>query len=266
MVSKGYIFLLIKLIYRVIGFDVYSSTGVFDLIFIAGIIAMIMGSVAAIRSGYLRRMTAYSSVSQIGYIFMGIGIANSAGAVAAIFHIITHGLTKSLLFIAASSFTGRKEDIRVSDLKGLGHKYPVSAATFTAAALSIIGFPLFAGFIAKMLLANASFDCGWRMYAAIGAIAVSTILNVVYFFKCIINLYAFGGFEEEKKDTEGSTAEETADESVKATACVDNEDRPTKYENALHGICAAVLAIINLYIGLAPGLLSDIITKGLNVF
>lgn len=266
MVSKGYIFLLIKLIYRVIGFDVYSSTGVFDLIFIAGIIAMIMGSVAAIRSGYLRRMTAYSSVSQIGYIFMGIGIANSAGAVAAIFHIITHGLTKSLLFIAASSFTGRKEDIRVSDLKGLGHKYPVSAATFTAAALSIIGFPLFAGFIAKMLLANASFDCGWRMYAAIGAIAVSTILNVVYFFKCIINLYAFEGFEEEKKDTEVSSAEETADESVKAPACVDSEDRPTKYENALHGICAAVLAIINLYIGLAPGLLSDIITKGLNVF
>ena len=112
-----------------------------------------------------------------------------------------------------------------------------------------------------MLLANASFDCGWRMYAAIGAIAVSTILNVVYFFKCIINLYAFGGFEEEKKP-EGEEATEAA-----AGDCgISVSEAPTKCEKTLHGICASILAIINLYIGLAPGLLSDIITKGLNVF
>ena len=261
MVSKGYIFLLIKLIYRVIGFDVFKSTGVFDLIFIAGIIAMIMGSVGSIRSKFLRRMTAYSSVSQIGYIFMGIGIANDAGAVAAVFHIITHGLTKSLLFLAAIPFTDGKEDIRVSDLKGLGHKHPVSAATFTAAALSIVGFPLFAGFIAKMLLANASFTEGYRMYAAIGAIAVSTILNVVYFFRCIINLYAYGGFD-------GKEAEEAevADVADRSKELIKTSFRPTRFENAVFGTSVSVLALINLYIGLAPGLLTDIITKGLNVF
>lgn len=243
MVSKGYIFLLIKLIYRVFGFKVFETTGVFDLIFIAGIAAMIMGSVAAIRSVCLRRMTAYSSVSQIGYIFMGLGLANDAGTVAAVFHIITHGLTKSLLFIAASSFTGEKEDVAISDIKGMGHKHPVSAATFTAAALSIVGFPLFAGFIAKMLLANASFGGGWKMYAAIIAIAVSTILNVVYFFRCIINLYAF----EDKTDT-------------------DPLQMIYKHEKILHGASVVTLALINLYIGLAPGLLTDILTKGLNVF
>ncbi|MCR5521248.1 MAG: sodium:proton antiporter [Lachnospiraceae bacterium] len=253
MVSKGYIFLLIKIIYRVIGFETFRSTGVFDLIFIAGIAAMIMGSVAAIRCGYLRRMTAYSSVSQIGYIFMGIGIANDAGAVAAIFHIITHGLTKSLLFMSASSFTGRKEDIGIKDLRGLGHKHPVSAATFTAAALSIVGFPLFAGFIAKMLLANASFSEGWRMYAAICAIAVSTILNVIYFFRCIINLYAYGGFD----GTEEENIVETAAEP---------EYAPTGYEKTVHGISVVILALINIYIGLAPKLLTTILTKGLNVF
>ena len=261
MVSKGYIFLLIKLIYRVIGFDVFKSTGVFDLIFIAGIIAMIMGSVGSIRSKFLRRMTAYSSVSQIGYIFMGIGIANDAGAVAAVFHIITHGLTKSLLFLAAIPFTDGKEDIRVSDLKGLGHKHPVSAATFTAAALSIVGFPLFAGFIAKMLLANASFTGGYRMYAAIGAIAVSTILNVVYFFRCIINLYAYGGFD--GKEAEEAEVADVADGSKDL---INTSFRPTRFENAVFGTSVSVLALINLYIGLAPGLLTDIITKGLNVF
>ena len=272
MVSKGYIFLLIKLIYRVIGFDVYKSTGVFDLVFIAGIAAMIMGSVGAIRSKYLRRMTAYSSVSQIGYIFMGMGIANDAGAVAAIFHIITHGLTKSLLFMSAAAFTGSKEDIRVSDLKGLGHKHPVFAATFTAAALSIVGFPLFAGFIAKMLLANASFTEGWRLYGAIGAIAVSTILNVVYFFRCIINLYAFGGFDgEECESTElHKNLSEKSDPSPAGGVSERNDVNklfvPTKYERTVHGICVTVLAIINLYIGLAPKLLTTILTKGLNVF
>ncbi len=275
MVSKGYIFLLIKLIYRVIGFDVFESTGVFDLIFIAGIAAMIMGSVAAIRSGYLRRMTAYSSVSQIGYIFMGIGIANNAGVVAAIFHIITHGLTKSLLFMTAESFTAGKEDIEVGDLKGLGHKHPVSAAAFTAAALSIVGFPLFAGFIAKMLLANASFTEGWRMYVAIGAIAVSTILNVVYFFRCIINLYGFGGFDGAKDDSDTETSitvqsEESSSayhrNGVYVSAQSDCDAAPTRCEKSVHGICAIILAVINLYIGVAPKLLTAILTKGLNVF
>ncbi|MCR5829405.1 MAG: sodium:proton antiporter [Lachnospiraceae bacterium] len=253
MVSKGYIFLLIKIIYRVIGFDVYKASGVFNIIFIAGIAAMIMGSVSAIRSKYLRRMTAYSSVSQIGYIFMGIGIANDAGAVAAIFHIITHGLTKSLLFLAASSFTGKKEDIKISDLKGMGHKYPLSAATFTAAALSIVGFPLFAGFVAKMLLANASFTEGWKMYAAISAIAVSTILNVVYFFRCIINLYAYGGFD--GKDENNGTLDLKSDTLI-----------VTGYERAIHAVSISALAVLNICIGVAPKLLSDIITKGLNVF
>ncbi|MCR5431426.1 MAG: sodium:proton antiporter [Lachnospiraceae bacterium] len=257
MVSKGYIFLLIKLIYRVIGFEVFKETGVFDLIFIAGVAAMIMGSVSAIRSEHLRRMTAYSSVSQIGYIFMGIGIANDAGMVAAIFHIITHGLTKSLLFMSASSFTGKKEDIRIRDIKGMGHKHPVSSAAFTAAALSIVGFPLFAGFIAKMLLANASFGEGYKMYIAICAIAISTILNVIYFFRCIINLYAFGGFEDKDRENSiagGDTAKEEA------------EFLPTRYERIVHGVSVSVLAVLNLYIGVAPKLLTSILTKGLNVF
>jgi len=244
MVSKGYIFLLIKVIYRVIGTDVFAQTGVFDLIFAAGIVAMIMGSVGAIRAGRLRRMTAYSSVSQIGYIFMGIGLGSPAGCAAGIFHIITHGITKSLLFLCADSFTKGKTDIPVSALKGQGKNHKAAAIAFTAAALSIIGFPLMAGFIAKMLLADASFGGGWRMYVALCAIAVSTLLNVVYFFRCIINLWAL--------DEKGFGEEDNAQ----------SQERDTVSYN----ISVMVLAVLNIAIGVAPYLLSDIITKGLNVF
>ncbi len=105
LVSKGYIFLLIKIIFRVIGFDVYKGSGIIDVLFIFGLAGMIFGSVSAIRENDVRRMIAYSSVAQIGYIFMGIGMGTQFGMVAAVFHILSHAATKSLLFISAIGLT-----------------------------------------------------------------------------------------------------------------------------------------------------------------
>ena len=98
LVSKGYIFLLIKIFYRVLGFDSIISSHMVNILFAFGVIGMIMGSVAAIKERNIRRMTAYSSVAQIGYIYMGLGLGTTAGVVAAVFHIISHGVMKSLLF------------------------------------------------------------------------------------------------------------------------------------------------------------------------
>ena len=105
LVSKGYIFLLIKIFYRVFGFDFVRSTHVINILFVFGIAGMIIGSVDAIRESNIRRMIAYSSVAQIGYIYMGFGLGSTAGMIASIYHIIVHAATKSLLFIAASGLT-----------------------------------------------------------------------------------------------------------------------------------------------------------------
>ena len=74
LVSKGYIFLLMKIMYRVIGLDIIVSTGIQDVLFVFALVGMVMGSISAIRQTDIRRMIAFSSVAQIGYVFMGIGL------------------------------------------------------------------------------------------------------------------------------------------------------------------------------------------------
>lgn len=102
LASKGYIFLLIKIYYRVIGLDSIVSSDVLSIVFIFGIIAMIMGSVHALNEGDIRRMSAYSSVSHIGYIFMCIGMGTDLGMCAAILHMYMHSMTKSWIFLSTA--------------------------------------------------------------------------------------------------------------------------------------------------------------------
>ncbi len=101
LVSKGYIFLLIKIFYRVLGQENVIASRIVNVLFLFGLAGMIMGSFHAIMEKDTRRMIAYSSVAQIGYIYMGIGLGTQAGMIAAVFHMFTHSATKALLFISA---------------------------------------------------------------------------------------------------------------------------------------------------------------------
>lgn len=113
LASKGYIFLLIKIYYRVIGLDSIISSDVLSIVFIFGIIAMIMGSVHALNEGDIRRMSAYSSVSHIGYIFMCIGMGTNIGMCAALLHMYMHSITKSWIFLSTAAIA-EVSGIRVS--------------------------------------------------------------------------------------------------------------------------------------------------------
>jgi multicomponent Na+:H+ antiporter subunit D len=98
LVSKGYIFLLIKIFYRVIGFEYISGSNILNILFLFGLCGMIFGSISAIWEKDIRRMIAFSSVAQIGYIYMGFGLGTEVGMIASVFHILTPAATKSLLF------------------------------------------------------------------------------------------------------------------------------------------------------------------------
>lgn len=98
LISKGYIFLLIKIIYRCFGTEVFYNSGVNNVLFLFGVLGMIFGSIAAIRENDINRMTAFSSAAQIGYIYMGIGINAELGMIAAVFHILTHAFYKAPCF------------------------------------------------------------------------------------------------------------------------------------------------------------------------
>ena len=144
LVSKGYIFLLIKIIYRIIGFDIYGATHIINVLFVFGLMGMIFGSLSAIRENDIRRMIAFSSVAQIGYIYMGIGMGTQAGMTASVFHILSHAATKSLLFIAAIGLTEVSGGSRhFIDLTGAAYRNRWAGVAFTVGSLSMVGVPLF---------------------------------------------------------------------------------------------------------------------------
>ena len=191
IVSKAYVFLLIKIFYRVIGMHIVLENRVLQLAFLFGVIGMIMGSVNAIFSHDLRRMIAFSSVAQIGYIYAGLGLGVRAGYVAAIYHMIMHAFAKSALFMSASALSDVSGDSkRFSDLRGAGFRHPVAGVCFCIASMSLVGVPMLGGFVSKLYLSDAAITSGGlRMWVMLGALAVSTLLNVLYLMKTVITLY-----------------------------------------------------------------------------
>ncbi len=191
VISKGYIFLLIKMIYKVIGIDIFLSTGAHNILFIFGILGMIIGSIQAIRSKTINQMTSFSSAAQIGYIYMGIGMGTKGALIAVFFHIVAHSITKPVLFLSAGALydvSGHKWDFY--SLRGSGHRNPLAAAAFLCGSLSMIGFPGFTGFISKLFFAVNAFDMSTAKTAlTVCALAISTILNVIYFMYTSINLF-----------------------------------------------------------------------------
>ncbi|MCQ2519027.1 MAG: sodium:proton antiporter [Lachnospiraceae bacterium] len=191
LVSKGYIFLLIKIIYRVIGLDLYKETGIHNVLFVFGLVGMLMGSFSAIKQNDIRRMTAYSSVAQIGYVFMGIGLGTQFGMMAAMFHIFSHAVCKAMLFLAAGALVDASDHHdEFKYLRGSGYRAPLAGIAFSIGALSMVGFPFLGGFSSKLNFALAGLEYGGiHAVLVVVVLMASTALNTVYFLKTVITLY-----------------------------------------------------------------------------
>ena len=191
LVSKAYIFLYIKFVVRVFGLAVFRSTHIQTLLLIFSSVGIILGSIDAILEKKLRRMIAYSSVAQIGYIYLGIALGTQAGIAAAVFHIIAHALAKALLFLSGDRLIGASDgDATFHELRGAGYRAPLCGAAFTIGACSIVGIPFLGGFASKLYLASACMGLE-RINALIALIvlAVSTALNAAYFLITVVTLY-----------------------------------------------------------------------------
>ncbi len=205
LVSKGYIFLLIKIFYRVLGQENVIASQIVNVLFVFGLAGMVMGSLHAILERDMRRMIAFSSVAQIGYIYMGIGLGTQAGMIAAIFHIFTHSATKALLFISAVGLyevSGDRKDYK--SLRGSGYRNPLAGIGFGIGALSMVGFPMLSGFISKLLFATSALQSPSKMLPTLIVLAVSTVLNAVYFLRMVITIYSIPR-EKEKSMKEGES-------------------------------------------------------------
>ncbi len=187
LVLKGFVFLLIKIFYRLFGIDIISQYLVLPTILVFGCTGMIVGSILAIMQKNIKKVVAYSSYAQMGYIFLGIGLGNELGLIMALFHIIGHAVTKSSLFLVSGYFieqTGCK-DLR--EFKGIGKDMPITLGLFSVAALSMVGIPILPGFISKWYLAIASMN--EKYYIVIILILISSLLNAIYYLPIIIKGY-----------------------------------------------------------------------------
>ena len=208
--SKVSVYALIRVIYSVFTLDfIQSYVGVdLALCWIAAI-GIIAGSLLAIMQTNLKRMLAYSSVSQIGYIVLGIGLSpiSAWGLVGAIAHILNHAIMKGCLFMAAGAFIYKLGLWDIRDFEGLGKKMPYASAAFTLAAISMIGVPPSTGFASKVFLLIASLEATKTFaisgYIFVGVLLFSTLLNLAYFWRVIDRIYfvkSEGGHEDSERE------------------------------------------------------------------
>lgn len=242
LVSKAYIFLLVKIYCRAIGFSVIGKMPVKDILLVLGMCGIILGSVQAMHANNINRMVAFSSAAQVGYIFMGIGLGGLNGYTAALFHILAHAVTKSMLFLT----TPRLAEVSGSsllfrNLQGSGLRDREAGLFFTAGALSMIGIPIMAGFASKLQfgLAAISTPGSWKMIAVMLTLAVSSMLNAIYFIRTIIRIYS---------NVKG--------DDVKVRA----------HHRSGYNIPMLVLVAANLFLGLFSWIPIDLIHRGLNMF
>jgi len=243
MVTKGYIILLIKVIYRMFTYEVFAMTILPDILFVLGVVGMIVGSINAINQTTIDRMTAFSSAAQIGYIFMGIGLGVKAALIASLFHILSHAITKPLLFITSaglSDASGGKK--RFANLRGVGRVDLFSGIAFSVGALSMVGVPTFAGFISKFLFADAALlDTvpTWKTVLAITALVISALLNAIYFVRTIITIF-----------------------SIKRS----NVEYVKPSHKPMYLIGVSALAVLNIVLGLGSAFIISVLTKGYELF
>ena len=189
----------IRLAFSVFSVNFIEGLPIFDILcWVAGI-AIIMGSILAIRQVNFKRMLAYSSVANMGYIMLAVGLSTSTtlGLTPALMHILNHALMKACMFLVAGAFIYKADLWNITDFQGLGRKMPYTCMAFLLAVLAMIGLPPGVGFVTKWYLIIAALEA--NQFVFVGVIFFSTLLIVFYFWRVIEYMYIRVGDEERKE-------------------------------------------------------------------
>ena len=174
-------------------FSVFGETTVTELLPMPGILitlsiaAIVTASLVAVWQADFKRLLAYSSVAQIGYITLGIGLATRDGLTAAVVHLFNHGVTKGALFMLAGGIALRAGGARFEHLRGLGRTMPLTSLGITLAGLSLIGVPGTAGFISKWYLVLGAIEAG--MWWLAGLVVLTSLIAVAYVWRFVEAAY-----------------------------------------------------------------------------
>lgn len=182
--TKVALYLLVRFTYTIYGGE-WSMTHIpLGAIFLAlGLVAVFSASLVAIYQDNLKRLFAWSSVAQIGYMIIGLGLVTTAGLQAGLLHIFNHALMKGALFLALATVIWRLGSAEIDDFRGLGKRMPLTMAAIVVGGLSLIGVPLTAGFISKWYLVMAAINAGLWWVAVL--ILLGSLLAFLYIWRII---------------------------------------------------------------------------------
>jgi len=186
--TKVAVYVLLRFVFSVFGVE--FALGAMPLalgLAVLGSIAVLSASTVAIFQQNLKRMLAYSSVAQIGYLVLGVSLATPAGLTATLLHLFNHALMKGALFVALGCIAWRIGSSRLEDFAGLGYRMPWTMGVFVVGGLSLIGIPLTAGFISKWYLVLASLEKGWWPVTVV--IIAGSLLAIIYIWRVVEKAY-----------------------------------------------------------------------------
>ncbi len=181
--TKVAVYVLVRIYYTLFKGGVFETLPVDEILLALSIVAIIAMSAVAIFQTNVKRLLAYSSVAQIGYMLIGISLVTITGLTAGILHLFNHALMKGALFLALGCVFFRIRSVNVDDMAGLAKVMPWTMAAFVTGGLSLIGIPLTVGFVSKWYLILASLEKEWWPLAA--AILFSSLLAVIYMWRVI---------------------------------------------------------------------------------
>ncbi len=184
------VYALVRLYFNVFGEDPKMSY----MLMLLAVFSMIGGVVLALAQWDFKRLLAYHSISQIGYVVLGIALGTPLGVAAGLFHLVNHSVFKSLLFLNAGAVERATGTRRLEEMGGLRERMPVTGATSMVASMSIAGVPPFNGFFSKLLVIVACAEAGYYGFALLAVIG--SVLTLASFAK--VQRYGFLGELREK--------------------------------------------------------------------
>jgi multicomponent Na+:H+ antiporter subunit D len=197
--TKVGIYVTLRFFFTIFGKDFLIRSFANEAMLFMGCAAIIHGSLMAIQQDNLKRLLAWSSVAQIGYMVVGLCLASERGLTGTLLHIVNHALVKGALFIAVGALIYRTGSARIQDLQGLFKRMPLTAAAITVAGLGLIGMPLTGGFVSKWFLVGGAIERG--LWPVAGVILIGSVLAVVYVMK-LVEPMVFGKADEAQQVSE----------------------------------------------------------------
>ena len=188
--AKTSAYALIRIIFSVFTLEFITNfLPLFDILCWIAATAIIVGSIVAMVQNNLKKMLAYSSIANVGYIVLAIGLApfTPFGLTPALMHILNHAVIKGCMFMAACAFIYKLDLWDIRKFEGLGRKMPYTCFALILAALAMIGMPPSAGFITKWYLILAALDA--KKYLFVAVIFFSTLLMIIYFWRVVEIMY-----------------------------------------------------------------------------